>query len=105
LLSGYNYGPNGTGDATSANLLQSAIWSFEGENVGDQSNNPFVIAANYAVNSRLGSGLGNVRVLNLFYQNGAHAQDQLTLVPEPSTLVLLGSGLAMLGFRRRRRLV
>jgi hypothetical protein len=104
-LTGYNYGPNGTGDATSANLLQHAIWSFEGETVGDQSANPFVIAANNAVNSGSWSGLGNVRVLNLFYQNGARAQDQLTMVPEPSTLVLLGAGLAALGYRGRRETV
>jgi hypothetical protein len=100
-LSGYNYGPNGTGDATSANLLQRAIWHFEGENIADQSNNPFVIAANNAVNHGVWSGFGNVRVLNLFYQNGARAQDQLTMVPEPSTLILLSSGLAALGLRRR----
>ncbi len=90
------------GDATSANLLQKAIWHFEGENVGDVSGNLFVQAADTAVSNGSWSGLGNVRVLNLFYQDGRQAQDQLTTVPEPSTLALLGSGVAALCFRRRR---
>jgi hypothetical protein len=101
-LSGYNYGPGGAGDETSANLLQNAIWYFEGENVGNQSYNPFVQAANNAVNNGQWSGLGNIQVLNLFYQDGRRAQDQLTMVPEPSTLTLLGSGFAALFFRRRK---
>jgi hypothetical protein len=101
-LSGYNYGPGGAGDETSANLLQSAIWSIEGENVGNQSSNPFFVAATNAVNSGAWTGLGNVAVLNLFYQDGRRAQDQLTMVPEPSTLTLLGSGFAALFLRRRK---
>lgn len=90
------------GDATSANLLQNAIWYFEGENVGNQSGNIFVQAANTAVNNGTWSGLGNVKVLNLFFQDGRRAQDQLTMVPEPSTMVLLGSGVVALCLRRRR---
>ena len=94
-LSAYNYGPGGNGDQTSANLLQNAIWHFEGENVGNQSSNPFVQAANNAVKNGLWSGLGNVAVLNLHFQDGRPAQDQLTMVPEPSTMALLGSSVAV----------
>jgi hypothetical protein len=101
-LANYNYGPGGAGDATSANLLQNASWYFEGENVGNQSGNIFVQAANAAVNNGSWSGLGTVKVLNLFFQDGRRAQDQLTMVPEPSTMILLGSGVAALCLRRRR---
>lgn len=104
-LAGYIYG-NGLrdviGHTVSANLLQLAIWGFEGELALDLSN-PFVQLANAF--TPVDFGLGNVRVLNL-YRNGVKAQDQLTLVqpvPEPSTLILIGSGLAAAAYRRRRR--
>lgn len=64
-------------------------------------NNPFVKLANEAVRSGEWSGIGNVRVLNLS-RNGVESQDQLALVPEPSTLVMVGSGLALAIARRRR---
>ena len=46
-----------------------------------------------------------VRVINLFTRDGQKAQDQLTLseVPEPGTLLLVGSGAAALMKRRRRK--
>ena len=57
------------------------------------------------------SDIGNVRVLNLYSSYSAAAgfsgnvQDQLALVsgvPEPSTFLLLGAGLAGVGLLRRR---
>jgi hypothetical protein len=57
------------------------------------------------------SDIGNVRVLNLYssYSDAAgfsgNVQDQLALVsgvPEPSTFLLLGAGLAGVGLLRRR---
>ncbi len=101
-LAGYNYGPN---NATSANLLQNAIWYLENEaGAGNQSNNPFVRLAQTAVDTGQWSGLGDVAVVNLFFLDGRRAQDQLTLrsVPEPSALLLLSTGfVAFIGTRRR----
>lgn len=100
-LSGYDYaGPNRW---QSANDLQNAIWWFESE-IANDPDNAFVTAANLAVLNGW-SGIGDVRALNLLFADGREAQDQLALqptaVPEPTSLVLLGSGLALGAWRRR----
>jgi hypothetical protein len=98
-LAGYSYAA-GPSRVSSANDLQRAFWMFEQELAMDASN-PFVILANNAVNSGAWSGIGNVRVLNLSLR-GAEAQDQLTLVPEPASMLLLAGGLGAALARRRR---
>jgi hypothetical protein len=98
-LTGYSYAA-GPSRVSSANDLQRAFWMFEQE-LAMNATNPFVILANNAVNSGAWSGIGNVRVLNLS-RRGVEAQDQLTLVPEPASMLLLVGGLGTVLARRRR---
>lgn len=101
------------GTHDSANSLQNAIWYLEDEITEDELGGDaqallWVANAQRAVGLGQWSGLGNVRVINLF-RDGAYtenAQDQLfmtTAVPEPETVVLLLAGLGLVGAVARRR--
>ena len=101
-LTGYDY--DGVSRWQSADDLQNAIWWFEDELLANPDN-AFVTAANFAVLNGW-SGIGSVRALNLEFPDGREAQDQLALtpVPEPATLTLLSSALALIAWRKRRAL-
>lgn len=88
--------------------LQDAIWYIEQE---IKSGNEYVGLADLAVSNGNWSGLGNVRVVNLYsHYDGVNysgpAQDQLIAispVPVPGAFLLAGIGTVLVGWIRRRQ--
>jgi hypothetical protein len=103
-LSNYDYTTNSAEHIADANSLQKAIWFFE-ELIptNDAQAMLWIAEAQNAVSTNQWVGLGDVRAINLVDSQSNNTQDQLVLVPEPSTLLLLGAGLLGLGIMVRRR--
>lgn len=107
-LAGYTYGvgDGGIARSASADALQHVIWYIEEEEGKTWVDGDLSLRDQFYQDALANAGLsvGNVRVLNLWVDAGRTqpAQDQLVMLPEPTTAVLAFAGIVALGMTRRR---
>jgi hypothetical protein len=100
-----------TGSNAMAAGLQLAIWEVLYDSTYNLGSGAFYVSASAQALSygtqyltaltNAGPGYSTAVAMWLDAERGA-GQDQITSVPEPATLLLLGGGAALLGIRRRR---
>ncbi|MGD8453347.1 MAG: PEP-CTERM sorting domain-containing protein [Phycisphaerae bacterium] len=104
-LDGYVYDTSdgGTARAACADALQHVFWFIEEEEAQTWTTGDGSLADQYYQDAvdNAGADIGDVLVMHLYWDAEGEelAQDQLVLVPEPATALLLGVGLLWL--RRR----
>ena len=108
-LNGYNYTGN---RATSAGELQTVIWWLEDErSLQNPTNNQFynLLLDKFGSwdNAKKDNFSGGVRKYPVMVMNvwggTSYKQDQLVVVPEPGTLMLVGLGIGLLGLASKLR--
>ena len=104
---GYDY--TLTSRAVSAQALQRVIWGIEGElgpgwtpAAGLEKTFYDAAFAAQVVNGGKWTGIGTVRVIQMFDLNGANAQDQLYYIPLPGAILLGILGLTVAGIKLRK---
>jgi hypothetical protein len=96
-----------TGTDQDLHTLQAAIWYFENEitstdGLSDIDSNLYSFLVK--ISPTVSSGLGPVVVLNYTKGGVGGTQDMLAMVPEPTTMLLLGIGLIGIAGISRRKL-